>query len=144
MLPSLDGNDAARRSLVTKNLGSALAAALSGAWKLPRQILYTGIAAPLRHRRRPSGQTIFTHQGWRRAPGRFWRNGDTRTSAAGFLRFADVEANANTACPSLAKQPIQYVLSADGVVLQLERFVLGKDDAACDSALRFSRAFFLR
>jgi hypothetical protein len=25
-----------------------------------------------------------------------------------------------------------------------ERFVLGKDDAACDSALRFSRAFFLR
>ena len=25
-----------------------------------------------------------------------------------------------------------------------ERFVLGEDDAACDSALRFSRAFFLR
>src|SRR5207249_9689915 len=25
-----------------------------------------------------------------------------------------------------------------------ERFVLGKDDAACDSAFRFSRAFFLR
>jgi hypothetical protein len=25
-----------------------------------------------------------------------------------------------------------------------ERFVLGKDDAACDSALRFSRAFFSR
>ena len=41
-------------------------------------------------------------------------------------------------------RPIPYVLSADGVVLQLERFVLGEDDAACDSALRLSRAFFLR
>jgi hypothetical protein len=37
-------------------------------------VLYTGTAAPLRHRRRPSGQTIFTRQGWRRAPGQFcWK-----------------------------------------------------------------------
>src|SRR5438552_8965409 len=33
---AIDGEDAARRSLVTKNLGFALVAALSGAWKLPR------------------------------------------------------------------------------------------------------------
>src|SRR6266498_442184 len=46
-------------------LGFALAAALSGAWKLPRQILRSGITAPLRHRRRPGGRTIFTAQGWR-------------------------------------------------------------------------------
>src|SRR6266542_298538 len=61
----LDAEDAARRSLVTKNLGSALAAALSGAWKLPRHILRSGITAPIRHRRQPSGRTIFTHHGWR-------------------------------------------------------------------------------
>ena len=62
---SLDGLDAARRSLVTKNLGSALAATLSGAWKLPRHILRSGITAPLRHRRRPGDPAIFIHQGWR-------------------------------------------------------------------------------
>src|SRR5439155_9079150 len=82
--------DAARRSLVTKNLGSALAAALSGAWKLPRHILRSGITAPLRHRRRPSGDTIFTHQGWRGAPGPFCWNPlkpDPPESVRADLRF---------------------------------------------------------
>jgi hypothetical protein len=32
----------------------------------------------------------------------------------------------------------------DRDIVGRERFVLGKDDAVCDSALRFSRAFFLR
>jgi hypothetical protein len=68
----------------------------------------------------------------------------TRTPLpASFLGFADVERKHHESLPS-QNRPIPYVLSTDGVVFQLERFVLGKDDAACDSALRLSRAFFLR